>query len=89
MLTPLREKGTDAFSADPDDLVRRQAVNVGQTLPSVNPTIYRSAFSIASATSGDSGVTLGSKRATTLPSLSTRNLVKFHWISLPVAAVRN
>ena len=39
---------------------------------------YRSAFSMAAAMSGDSGVTLDSKRATTLPSLSTRNLVKFH-----------
>src|ERR1019366_5194796 len=52
------------------------------------PDPYRSAFSIAAATSGDSGVTLGSKRATTLPFLFTRNLGKFHWISPPVA-VRN
>jgi len=49
------------------------------------PGPYRSAFSMAPATSGESGVTLGSKRATTLPLLSTRNLVKFHWTSPPVA----
>lgn len=36
------------------------------------------AFSIAAITSGESGVVAGSKRATTLPSRSTRNLVKFH-----------
>ena len=36
-----------------------------------------SVFSIAALTSGESGVTAGSKRATTLPSRSTRNLVLF------------
>src|SRR5271170_4357873 len=39
--------------------------------------------STAAITSGDSGVTLGSKRATGLPLRSKRNLVKFHLISPP------
>src|SRR5580700_11366592 len=40
-----------------------------------------SSFSIAEVTSGESGVTAGSKRCTTLPLRSTRNLVKFHLMS--------
>ena len=42
-----------------------------------------SAASIAAATSGESGVTLGSNRATALPWRSNRNLVKFHLMSPP------
>ena len=42
---------------------------------------YFSCFSIAAVTSCESGVTAGSKRCTTLPSRSTKNLVKFHLIS--------
>ena len=38
-------------------------------------------FSIAEITSFESGVTAGSKRCTTLPLRSTRNLVKFHLMS--------
>src|SRR4051812_9773537 len=40
-----------------------------------------SACSIAAVTCAESGVTSGSKRETTLPLRSTRNLVKFHLIS--------
>ena len=50
-------------------------------------SIYLSVFSIAALTSGESGVTAGSKRATTLPSRSTRNLVKFHLISPATAGL--
>ena len=39
---------------------------------------YLSAFSIALVSSGESGVTAGSKRPKTLPSRPIRNLVKFH-----------
>jgi hypothetical protein len=42
---------------------------------------YFNCFSIAAITSFESGVTAGSKRCTTLPLRSTRNLVKFHLIS--------
>ena len=37
-----------------------------------------SAFSIAAVTSGESGVTFGSNRATICPSRPTKNFVKFH-----------
>jgi hypothetical protein len=37
-----------------------------------------SAFSIAAVTSGESGVTFGSNRATIWPSRPTKNFVKFH-----------
>src|SRR5882724_811227 len=51
-----------------------------------------SCFSIASVTSFESGVTADSKRCTTLPLRSTRNLVKFHLMSPvmpgPVSLVR-
>src|ERR1019366_5564645 len=50
-------------------------------------SIYLRVFSIAALTSGESGVTAGSKRATTLPSRSTRNLVKFHLISPATAGL--
>jgi len=54
--------------------------------------LYFNCFSIAPVTSFESGVTAGSKRCTTLPSRSTRNLVKFHLISPlipePVSLVR-
>src|SRR5258708_1319597 len=56
-------------------------------LPQPRPSesvYYFNAFSMAEVTSGESGVTLGSKRAITLPSRPTRNLVKFHLISPPV-----
>ena len=43
-----------------------------------------SAFSTADTNSGEDGVTFDSKRAITLPFLSTRNFVKFHLISPPV-----
>ena len=36
------------------------------------------AFSIAAVTSGESGVTFGSNRATICPSRPIKNLVKFH-----------
>ena len=46
------------------------------------PTTYRfSSFSMASTTSGESGFTGDSNRATTFPCRSTRNLVKFHLMS--------
>src|SRR5580658_9431910 len=38
---------------------------------------------MAAVTSGESGLTAGSKRAMGLPLRSKRNLVKFHWISPP------
>lgn len=48
--------------------------------------------SIAVVTSLESGVTAGSKRSITVPFRSTRNFVKFHWISpampAPVSLVR-
>src|SRR5262245_46117613 len=40
-----------------------------------------SAFSIAAVTSFAEGAVFGSKRAASLPSVPTRNLVKFHLIS--------
>src|ERR1022692_2923224 len=46
------------------------------------------AFSIAAVTSGSSGLTFDSKRATIAPSLPIKNLVKFHLISPPVDFVR-
>src|SRR5450755_337944 len=50
--------------------------------------LYRlRAASIASTTGWASGFTAGSKRAITLPSRSTRNLVKFHLISPPVVGL--
>lgn len=45
------------------------------------PRPLQSACSIALVTSADSGVALGENRATTEPSLPTRNLAKFHWTS--------
>src|SRR5262249_19328576 len=51
-----------------------------------NPALsYCSAFSIAPVISADSGVTLGSNRAITFPLRSSRNFVKFHWISPAVS----
>lgn len=50
-------------------------------------TRYCRAFSIAPVTTADSGSIAGSKRAITLPLRSTRNFVKFHWISPPVAGL--
>ena len=47
-----------------------------------------SAFSTAETSSVESGATLDSKRLITLPSLPTRNLVKFHLTSPPVDSVR-
>src|SRR5260370_7182495 len=43
-----------------------------------------SALSIDAVTSGESGVTAGSKRARICPSGPTRNFLKFHLISPPV-----
>src|SRR3954463_10934240 len=42
---------------------------------------FPSACSMTAVTSAESGVVAGSKRETTLPLRSTRNLVKFHLIS--------
>lgn len=42
---------------------------------------YCKAFSMAATTCSLSGVTFGSNRAMTLPFLSTRNLLKFHFMS--------
>ena len=42
---------------------------------------FGSSFSMAATSAGSSGSTEGPKRATTWPSASTRNLVKFHLIS--------
>src|SRR5579864_6110760 len=45
------------------------------------------ADSMALTTLGASGFTAGSKRASTLPSRPTRNLVKFHLMSPPVVGL--
>jgi hypothetical protein len=56
-------------------------------LPGSRPKHYCfNCFSIAATTSFESGVTSGSKRCTTFPLRSTRNLVKFHLISPRIPA---
>src|SRR5436190_11964838 len=54
---------------------------VGLKPPDSKPYFSARYFSIACDTSSLSGFTLGSKRATTCPLRSTRNLLKFHLIS--------
>src|SRR5437879_231441 len=56
------------------------------TTKPTSPTLryFASAFSMAATICGESGVTSGSNRATTLPLRSNRNFVKFHLISPPV-----
>src|ERR1700679_42516 len=59
-------------------------------LSNIAADYYFSADSIAEITTGESGVTAGSRRAIGCPLREMRNLVKFHLISPPMwgAAVR-
>ena len=53
----------------------------GISLPVFVHRSYLSSFSIAEIIPGESGVVAGSNLCTTLPLRSTRNFVKFHWMS--------
>jgi len=66
---------------------RTGAAPLQRTRPSAD-SAFQSAFSMAAISSGASGFTPGSNLPITLPSLPTRNFVKFHFTSPPAADVR-
>jgi len=78
---------------DPGFFGQDRAVYAGRQINTIARTNrpggpgYRKAFSIAAMTSPDWGSIADSNLAFTWPSLPTRNFVKFHWISPPVAGL--
>ena len=81
IVTPIKAIQEHIFAVEPFCVIPHTVNPVSDYDTAPTGEVYLpNSFSIAPTTSFESGVTAGSKRCTTLPLRSTRNLVKFHLI---------